>query len=342
MLETDPRQAERLAHEAFVSSIRDYPDAQLVRCRAFAQLGMWNEALGLFGLIEDPTACPPAEMLALGRQAVAGRDAPLAHRAFEAADQPGPHQADVVKAKADLAQQLGDNATAAKELLRLQELAPNSGEASRVMATLREQQGDFLAAAESYQEALARELNREELSQAQRGGARVWIGLGDAAKARPLLEACLQRSPNDAEVRLLSGKLLRLEGEPQQALEEFSAAIDLQPSLAEAFLHRGIVLLDQGNAAPAAEALEQCVRLEPYNKEAHFKLSLAYQAVGDDQSSARHLETSRRLTAAANELVQLMSRVQAEPNNQQLRAKIASLFEELGRTDVAQSWRQAE
>ena len=84
-LSQHPSQCERLADQAIMKAGGNYPEAQLLQCRAFAAMEEWDAALGGFSLIKDTTRCSSEALLDLGAKALEAQQLQLADRAFQAA-----------------------------------------------------------------------------------------------------------------------------------------------------------------------------------------------------------------------------------------------------------------
>jgi protein O-GlcNAc transferase len=79
-----------------------------------------------------------------------------------------------------------------------------------------------------------------------------------------------------AEQLLEQGMVLEAQGQPDEALMRYSAAIDLMPELARAHFNRGTILLDRGDVQQALEAFTKAVQYKPDSAGAHFNLGVAH------------------------------------------------------------------
>ena len=106
-----------------------------------------------------------------------------------------------------------------------------------------------------------------------------------------------------------------------------------------AIMLRGILHLDMGEFEKARADLDRVVSKDPYNKEAHYKLSQALLRLNKPQEAQQHLDVSNRLTAAATEALNLVTRADGKPIDKQRRQRLAELYEQLGKRELAEHWR---
>lgn len=99
----------------------------------------------------------------------------------------------------------------------------------------------------------------------------------------------LARYPNDPQLRIKRGDLLRLEGRYQEALVEYDKAAELDPDLASLELARGLLYADAGWYLVGLYHLDRFLEREPRHSHAR-------------KTRAKCLEKLGRLRAAADEL----------------------------------------
>jgi tetratricopeptide (TPR) repeat protein len=81
--------------------------------------------------------------------------------------------------------------------------------------------------------------------------------------------------PREADIPLLTGYVHKHAGQLDQALKDFSQALDRDPGMVTAFVNRGYVLHDLGRPEAAASDFESALKREPKNGEAHLGLAYA-------------------------------------------------------------------
>lgn len=99
------------------------------------------------------------------------------------------------------------------------------------------------------------------------------------------------RQVSPAAALLLRRGLRNLEQNlPDEALEDFDAAITLEPEAAELFLMRARALDALGDGNAAARDIQQALRLEPRHFGALLQLSQLQSEAGDHQGALRSFE----------------------------------------------------
>lgn len=331
VISQDPAQAERLSQTAIDKAGGDYPDAQLVQCRALSALQQWHEALGAFSLIKNPSRCDPSQLLLLGETAVRGQFVPLADRAFDAALDRERPPVRAFKVVADYWKQQ----RRASDLLilcrRWATLQPDEPEAWSIAADIEASRFQLAASITDFEEALRRQPESQLRKHIQTSLVQLYADTGDFRKARIHLDALRESAPLDPQMKIRSAQVLRMEGRVTEALaqiEEFLAQGD--PS-APALKQRGILNLDLGNVAAAIHDLEGALAIDDYDKEAHFKLAQAFLRSKDDSSAQTHLKRHRELTNAALQLVDLTAKLNRSPENAEWQEQLRQCYLKLGR-----------
>jgi Flp pilus assembly protein TadD len=332
---THPERAEQLLERCVGAAGGAYPAAELLRCRALGATGRWDEATGLFSLIEDKSACEPRELVRLAREAQASHVEALAEMALLAADRPGPEQAGVLRQLISLHLEREPSEQTLEYCRRLARVAPDDPFPWQIEGRLQQQRKEALAAIEAYREALRRKpMPRQEL-EIRTDLAGLLIDSGDLAQARKEMNRLSENSAAAKAVRMKDAYLLRLEGHSQAALDKVQAVLADVPSSAGALMLRGILRLDQGQLALAAEDLSAVVTAQPFNKEAHYKLGQAYLKLGRPRQAEQHLETSKRLTELNLKILDLEPQMLHDQANRGLASRLAELYEQVGRTEEA-------
>ena len=88
-------------------------------------------------------------------------------------------------------------------------------------------------------------------------------------------------SQSEAERLLEEGLALEDQGQLEEALKHYKAAIELKPELARAHFNRGNILLDRGEAAGALEAYLLAAKYKPDSAAVHYNMGNAYLRLGD-------------------------------------------------------------
>lgn len=109
--------------------------------------------------------------------------------------------------------------------------------------------------------------------------------------ARQRLEKAHEALGDDAEVLYALAQLHLEENRPEQALDLLRPRIDGGTGTEAEFRAFGHALLQLDKAQEALAAFEQALKLDPDSLPAHRNITMAFQALGDFESAARHAES---------------------------------------------------
>ena len=111
------------------------------------------------------------------------------------------------------------------------------------------------------------------------------LSRGEKESARHGIEHLLHTSANDAQVHIIAGITMRLDGLYEQALGQFNASLQLDPSNAPViYNHRARVYQYQNQLELASDELEKGLALEP--KHPLLRTSVAYQHMREGDMAA--------------------------------------------------------
>ena len=334
-----PETADRLLEQSVEAAGGNYPEAQLLRCRALGSMGRWDEALGLFSMIDDKSVCSPSELLLLAQKAHTAGQRQLALMTLVAANRPGSQQAKVLHQL--IALEL-DESSPDEVLEHCQQLAGIAFEDPfpwLVEGRLYRKQKDPLASARAYREALRRELNAREQQETRTELAGVLMDAGEIGEARKEMDRLLVGEQPADDIVLKDAYLCRLEGKTEESLRKVERLVSKSPT-SSALMLRGILYFDLARFSEAAEDLSQVVAAQPFNKEAHYKLGQAFQKSGQPEQAAAHLNRSAELTQYAVEILSLEPLVQNDPADHASAGRLADLYERVGRMADAERLRR--
>ena len=332
LLPTDPAAAEQMAERAVISAGGNFPDAQLVQCRALAAMGQWDAALGGMSLIKKPSLCNPDELLDLGRQAMQAGQWQLAEISLQSATA---HESDALSGAFELLVQLQMRFQRPEEALELcrewKRRVPDAAmpwaiTGDRAMASV-----DFGSSIADYREALRRQPAQDLENGVRSSLAQVLVLSGDVPAARREFDLLMKSRPLAGKAQLAYIQLLRLEGRFDEGLVEIEQYLAKSGKNSESLRLRGILLLDLGKPELAVAELKQSVALNPYDVGAQHKLAQAYQQIGDSASAKPHLERAQKLTDATYRIGDVQQRVRAEPTNAAAIQELKELNAILGR-----------
>lgn len=203
---------------------------------------------------------------------------------------------------------------AADAMLSLSMVDPNSAQMHEIMAHETMRYGDPSGAIAQYRAAIAMNPN---LSDAHFELAEI---LNDAANLDQRKDAineyrlASKLNPSDAKSRSRIGDIELEAGNPQQAYEDFSAAIKLAPTDVDARLGLVRTLLELNRGAEAIPLLEQILQSEPENSEAHYILSRAYWQQGRKDDSRREMDLFKKYKAIKDKLREMYKTMRLTPS----------------------------
>jgi tetratricopeptide (TPR) repeat protein len=119
---------------------------------------------------------------------------------------------------------------------------------------------------------------------------REMVSKGSLDKAVVILQQMVTTEPNRAEVRMLLGTTLALEGIRGEAIEQMAEAVRLNPNSAQTHNAYGRVLSRFVELKAARHEFEQALELDPRLAEAHVNLSLILAQAGDFSEAGEHLD----------------------------------------------------
>lgn len=120
--------------------------------------------------------------------------------------------------------------------------------------------GSLADARTSYQQALSSQAEDET---AQLGMARVTIASGDHEEGGRMLNAFLEKYPDNLEGRILRGEILKQQNQLDKALADYDYVLHKKPEELRGLLGRTVVYLQQSNYDAAATDLEVLNRIAP-------------------------------------------------------------------------------
>ena len=98
--------------------------------------------------------------------------------------------------------------------------------------------------------------------------------------------------------------------------------------------------LAKGNHAQAVDAFQIALRSDPSSGRLHHALSMAYGLAGQRELSQKHLARGREIDAQDQRFLDLLQKVQQDPNDHASRAAAAEILEARGSLTQAIRWRE--
>lgn len=98
----------------------------------------------------------------------------------------------------------------------------------------------------------------------------------------------------DKDLPLIAGNVHAHKGDPQQAVKDYTRALELDPKMAEGYANRGYVLNDLKQADKAARDFQTALKLEPNFGEAHLGLAFSDLQLHRPRPALTHLEAAQK------------------------------------------------
>ena len=331
-----PERAEMLLERSVAAAGGDFPEAQLLHCRALGAIDRWDAALRAFRQIEKPSRCEPRQLLSLAQEAEQAGVAPLVLMALEAADRKGPEQAAVLKRRILLMLQDGASGEVLELCRRLERLDPDDPFPWEAEGRILQHTKRPLGAVRAFREALKRKPDERQRLAIRLELASQLMDAGELAAARVEIDRLLAHPAAAIAARNKDVYLLRLEGRTAEALDQINRILADAPGWAPAHMMRGILLLDLQRYGEAADDLSRAVAAQPFNREARYKLAQAYARLKQPEKAARELEASRKLTETEIEIQSLESQLRRNRSDGKLADRLVELYEQVGRSQDAE------
>jgi Tfp pilus assembly protein PilF/predicted Ser/Thr protein kinase len=120
----------------------------------------------------------------------------------------------------------------------------------------------------------------------------VLVALRDRDKDRTLIEmqGTTQPAPEDPAAHVYLARRYVQQGNVEQAIAEYEAAIRLDPEFVEAYVDLGGVLLRQNDLEGALERLEKALAIDPEHVKAHLGMGDVYLQMREYDAAAHHYE----------------------------------------------------
>ncbi len=176
-------------------------------------------------------------------------------------------------------------------------------------------QGDLKAAAAAFQ----------KITEADPNNPDGWVNLGrcavqegDMARARTVLEKALALSPNLARANYFYARVLRADGNYDDAAARLRLVLGQYPRDRVALNDLGRILFLQRKYAEAVRTLQSVLAIDPEDLQAHYNLMLCYNGLGNEKLAKEH--QTRYLRFKADESAQAITgpyrQLHPEDNNE--------------------------
>ena len=134
------------------------------------------------------------------------------------------------------------------------------------------------------------------------------------------------------------GKCLEALGESEQAREVYLRLLAKVPDHYEGNLALGKLDLSFGDAKEALPRLERAAKQRPYEVDVRHNLAWALAYTGEKERAREHFQFAVRAQESAMRVKNLSARVDAEPENVDLRFEIGAILMQYGQLSTALAW----
>jgi tetratricopeptide (TPR) repeat protein len=148
------------------------------------------------------------------------------------------------------------------------------------------------------------------------------LKFSEAAKS---LEQLRSLNPDSAETAAALAHCFIQRGSIEQAQSVLNNAMQKHPEDSALLAENGRLQLAMGNLADAVSCLQRAVEQQPENTELRYSLAQSLRSSGNELESQKHFQLVDEGTKALMQLARLINEVVENPQNTELRFKVASL-----------------
>ncbi|HVN78359.1 MAG TPA: tetratricopeptide repeat protein [Terriglobia bacterium] len=206
-----------------------------------------------------------------------------------------PHDADVHLLLGTALVLTSDRSESILELRRAIELRPAFAPSYNTLGMALARFGELDAARRAYEEAIRLD---PQFIDAHTNLSLVLAQRNEFALANDHISRAIElarSSTNAAYLHYLKGKIFSEQGKPEEAIKEFSRAIQLRSNYGEAYLALGLIKKKLQDEEGALHAFKKAVEFSPDNGTAQFELGAGYLRSNQTTEAIEHLEKARVL-----------------------------------------------
>jgi len=232
---------------------------------------------------------------------------------------------------------LGANEAALTQLARLSKLSPDDFKPHRLMALMHHDFRQHAEAIEHYRKALALSPPLQIREEIHSELATSLVAQRKYAQAVKVLD----NANNSALNYALRSECRWSLGETQQAWSLLEEAKKIDPDERAALLLEARMGMSEGNPDLAVIALERRLQRDPHDAECRYQLANAFRQLGQMQEFEREMTKWRTANGLLDRLTELSKEAIRKPNDREIRTQIAEVCDQLGKHELAESWRRA-
>ncbi len=119
---------------------------------------------------------------------------------------------------------------------------------------------------------------------------------GQPAEALHITQLALKADPDQLEMHLLAGRLLRSTGQLDQAIDHFSACVNLDPSHVDSYLEMAKTYQERRDYTKASTLFEKVIEITPKDYRGYYQLGLLLRDAKDYRGAETMLRKASELT----------------------------------------------
>jgi len=294
--------------------------------------------------LSDLAAMTPPESLRTPAQILTTRALYQMHRFVEArlviqeVLEREPDNADARRWLASIYWDLGANAAAAAELRKVIRLEPRDYRPWHLLGVIEFDAEHYAESIDNFRNALKRDPPLERRADVVR---RLAQSLAKARRYPEILELAADEKLTDATLLALSGEAHWSLGRPKQARASLDRAISLEPENRFALLLTAQIEMQAGDAQKAISPLQKHLRSDPHDFEARYRLAMCYRSERQLKRYKEEMHRAEESRALRKRLSELSDQAVIQPGNAEVRAEIAAVCRQLGKTKLAELYQRA-
>ena len=145
----------------------------------------------------------------------------------------------------------------------------------------------------------------------------------------------------DPELQTCRADALWSQGKVDEARKTLDAVLHKEPTLADALLLSARINLDSGKLADAEEQLKRLLGADPHHVVARYQLAQVQRQAGNIEAFQESMRLREQTQQLMDQLVELNQQIIDAPGDPDLCLQIADVAEQLGKQELAESWRKA-
>jgi tetratricopeptide (TPR) repeat protein len=226
----------------------------------------------------------------------------------------------------------------AKECARLE---PQKGYPYWFMGVIFKDLGRYPAARDAFEEALKRDLSREQTDEVHEGLAEVLVHLKEYAKALAILTDCPPSAVEKPKLLACRAECLWGVDRVGEATSLLEKALQEHPEAPDLLRLRARLYLSDNEPEKAAALLERALHIDRHDAASRYQLVQAYRMLGRSKDVAEQERLLKQTQEYLAQLTSLNEAIAERPWDVTVRTRLAEICEKLEKPDLAAMWREA-